>query len=476
MKSLSFNTKSTLYHQVAHHIEKMIDEGLLRPGDRIPSVRQMSKTRRVSMATVLEAYFLLENKGLIEARPQSGFYVKLPLISSCPEPTRSKPSKSVSQFTNGDFVVSLLQNGRDAKVIQLGAAAPSHERLPSKTLNRITASILRNEPETLNEYDMPPGNQKLRRLIAKRAFTYGCDFTPDDILTTVGGMEALNLALLATTKPGDIVALESPTYYGALQSIESFGLKALEIPTTPQAGMCIDALEEALNNKRVKAVLAIPNFNNPLGSLMPEERKAALVALLAKHEIPLIEDDVYGDLHFEGTRPKPAKAWDKKGLVLLCSSFSKTVSPGARVGWIAGGRFQERITELKFMNTVATNTLSQMAIAELLESGGYDRHLRKTRSAYALQVQQHRCAIERYFPSGTKITKPAGGFLLWVELPRQIDSFGIYERALQEKISIAPGPIFSSQRAYRNFLRINAGAPYSDKIDRALEKLGGLIF
>lgn len=475
MKSTGIDASSTLYHQVAVHIETMISQGLLKPGDRIPSVRQMSRSRKVSVATVLEAYFLLENKGIVEARPQSGFYVKPPTGSVFPEPTLSKPSKSVSQFTNSDFVVSLLQNGRDPKVIQLGAAAPSSELMPVKMFNRITASILREQAQDINDYDMPPGHLKLRRLIAKRAFNYGCDLGPDDILTTVGGMEAINLALLATTKPGDIIAVDSPTYYGVHQAIESYGLRALEVPTSPQTGICLDQLEEMLKSKKVKAVLAMPNFNNPLGSLMTDENKERLVAMLAKRDIPFIEDDVYGDLHFDDERPKPVKAFDKTGNVLLCCSFSKTISPGSRVGWLAAGKYMERVIQLKFMNTIATGTLPQRAIAEFLENGGYDRHLRRTRAAYQLQVQQHRGAIERYFPSGTKITRPLGGFLLWVEMPKHVDSFKVYEKAMDAKISVAPGPIFSSQLAYRNCLRINCGAPYSDRIDKAMEKLGRIV-
>ncbi len=466
--------KPTLYQQIASNIETMIDRGLLRPGDRIPSVRQMSRSKKVSVATVLEAYVLLENKGVVEARPQSGFYVREPSGSICEEPSRSRPSKSIRPFTNGEFVISLLQNGRDKKMIQLGCATPATQALPGKTFGRIVSAISRDPNFDVNAYEMPPGNERLRRLIAKRSFAYGCDLPVDEIITTVGGMEAINLALLATTKPGDVVAVESPTYYGALQAMEARGLKILEIPTTPQEGICLDDLEEALDTKKVKVVFSMPTVNNPLGSVMSDARKQQLVQLLAKREIPLIEDDVYSELVFEGSRPKPAKAFDKKGLVILCSSFSKTVSPGARLGWISAGIFTEQVLQLKYMNTVATSTLVQEAMAEFIENEGFERHLRRMRLTYKTQLQQHRVAIERYFPEGTRITKPTGGFLLWVEMPKAVDAFQLYERALEEKISIAPGPIFSPQQNFRNFIRINCGSSFDERVDRAIERLGQL--
>ena len=288
-------------------------------------------------------------------------------------------------------------------------------------------------------------------------------------------MEAINLAILATTKPGDVIAVESPTYYGILQAIESYGRKTLEIATTPQEGICLDDLERALKSKRVKAVFATPNFNNPMGSLMPDEKKRHLVDLITRAEVPLIEDDVYGDLSFDGRRPRPAKSFDKKDLVLLCSSFSKTLSPGARVGWIVPGRYLERVIQLKMMNTIATPSLSQMAIADFLETGGYERHLRRSRSTYALQLHEHRAAVQKYFPSGTKMSRPMGGFCLWIEMPQGSSALDLYERAIKEKIIIAPGPIFSAQSAYDNFIRINCGNPFTDQIDHALLTLGRLV-
>ena len=287
-------------------------------------------------------------------------------------------------------------------------------------------------------------------------------------------MEALNLCLRAVAKSGDIIAIESPAFYGTLQIIESLGMRALEIPADPRDGVVLCALASALKRQKVKACLFVTNFSNPLGSCMPGAHKKELVELLARREIPLIEDDIYGDLFFGSNRPGTAKAYDKKGLVLLCSSFSETLAPGYRVGWTAPGRFKPQIESLKFTSSMATVTAPQMAIAQFLQSGGYDRYLRKLRRTLMGQVQQMSSAVGRYFPDGTKATRPQGGYVLWVELPRTINSLELHRQALEQKISIAPGPIFSAKQRYKNFIRLSCGLPWSHKIDGAVQTLADL--
>jgi DNA-binding transcriptional MocR family regulator len=288
-------------------------------------------------------------------------------------------------------------------------------------------------------------------------------------------MEALNLCLRAVAKPGDVIAIESPAFYGTLQVIESLGMRALEIPTDPRNGIVLDALASALRRQKIRACLFVLNFSNPLGSCMPDTDKKALVELLARREIPLIEDDIYGDLYFAERRPRTAKAYDRQGLVLLCSSFSKTLAPGYRVGWTAPGRFKLQVESLKFTSSMATTTAPQMAIADFLQSGGYERYLRKIRRILMTQVQQMSNAVGRYFPAGTKVTRPQGGYVIWVELPHGVDSLELHRRALAQKISIAPGPIFSAKQKYKNFIRLSCGLPWSEKIDGAVRKLGELI-
>jgi DNA-binding transcriptional MocR family regulator len=464
--------KSYLYEQVADRMSTLIERGTLGPGQRVPSVRKLSGQLRVSISTIQQAYFLLEDRGLIEARPQSGYYVRLRLRDLPPEPRPSSPSVSATKVGIPALVAKVFEASRHKDVVPLATAIPSPELLPTKQLNRLMAWAARHHGDEAVNYDFPPGNEALRRQVARRSLDWGCSLSPEDIVTSCGTMEALNLCLRAVAKPGDTIAVESPTFYGILQA--SLGMKALEIPTHPRDGIDLDALDRAIRSHKVRACLLIPNFNNPLGSCMPDENKKQLVEMLARREIPLIEDDIYGDLYFGNVRPKVTKSFDKNGLVLLCSSFSKTIAPGYRVGWTVPGRFKSQVQHLKTMTTVASPTLPQIAVAKFLESGGYDRHLRRLRKALATQVQRMILAIRESFPEGTRVTRPAGGFVLWVELPRRIDAIELYHRALEQRISIAPGPIFSAKQKYPNFIRLSCGQPWSDRLEQALAALGRL--
>jgi DNA-binding transcriptional MocR family regulator len=373
--------------------------------------------QNVSIATVMQAYRLLENRGLIEARPQSGYYVRPSRWSAPPEPAMYRPASRAVKVCVSDLVLQVVKAGRDPKLVKFGATLPSPELFPLQALNRTMAAVSRRSPMAAHSYDVPPGLAALRVQVARRAMEAGCTLAPEDIITTVGATEALNLCLRAVTKPGDIVAIESPTFFGILQIIESLGLRVCEIPTNPREGICLEELADRLKCCNIKACLFTLNYSNPLGSCMPDEKKQKLVELLTEYEIPLIEDDIYGSLTFEPQRPKTAKAFDQKGWVMLCDSFTKTLSPGYRVGWVAPGRFAPRIEFLKFVNTSATASLPQMAIAEFLQNGGYDHHLRKLRRFYAAQMQRMSEAIVKYFPPGTKATRPSGGMCVWVELP-----------------------------------------------------------
>lgn len=462
-----------LYDRVAERIEHMIHKGALRSGDRVPSVRKLSDQQRVSVSTVLQAYAILESKGLIEARPQSGYYVRRrPAVA--PEPGVSRGRAAPVRVETAAATLNLLKNEQHASLAPLASALPSPELFPTKGLVRSLARAARRLGPAMHPYEHAPGYLPLRQQIARRSLELGCALAPDDIVITVGAMEALNLCLRAVARPGDVVALESPTYFGILQVMESLGLRALEIATHPRDGLDVDALEQVLKKRRVSAVVAMPSYSNPLGSLMPDARKKALVELLARHDVPLIEDDVYGDMPARGERPRAAKAFDRDGNVLLCSSFSKSFSPGARVGWVAPGRFFEEVKALKFMNTVATPTLMQAAIFEFLQSGGYDRHLRRMRVQLAQQVERVADAVMRHFPRDTCMTRPAGGYVLWVELARSIDTDVLYERAVRERVSFLPGSIFSARGAFKNCLRLSCGYPYSDRIESSLRILGRL--
>ncbi|MEW6349332.1 MAG: PLP-dependent aminotransferase family protein [Thermodesulfobacteriota bacterium] len=467
--------KTALYQEVASGVARLIDQGTYRRGERIPSVRALSRQMGVSLATVLAAYGLLEDQGLIEARPQSGYYVlarsAVPGVGSVSEPP--SPAVVPAPLSIGRICTMLMGDPRNKDLVPLGAAIPDPDLLPVDKLTRALSSVTRRHRRQSVLYDSLPGHKGLRMQIARRSLTAGCLLSPDDIVTTQGALEAVNLCLRAVCRPGDTVAVESPTFYGFLQTIEGLGLHALEIPSSPQYGMSLDALAYAIEHHRIAACLVVSNFGNPLGSCMPEEAKKSLVELLGAHDIPLIEDDIHGDLCFDDERPSVAKVFDRKGLVLLCSSFSKTIAPGYRVGWVAPGRFQGQVERLKVLTNVSTSMPTQLAIAELLSNGGYDHHLRKIRKVFRHQTAMMAKAVEQHFPTDTRVTRPAGGFVLWVQMPEQVDSLKLYEEALHAGITIAPGPIFSAKQKFRNFIRLNAGY-WSAAIERALATLGQL--
>jgi DNA-binding transcriptional MocR family regulator len=474
-------TKDFLYEALAADLTGLIASGTFRPGDRLPSVRKLSAQRKISVSTVLQAYMLLEDRGLIEARPQSGYYVRSgerqrppeSMHLSLLEPEISSPEPDPAQVGLRDLVMHVLRDSENPNLVQLGTALPNRDLLPTKRLNRIVAMLAREQEEQSNGYFFPPGYEPLRVQIAKRAIVAGCNLSPADIVITAGCSEAIELCLRAVCRAGDIVAIESPTYFGILQSIEALGLKALEIPTHPREGISLSALRFALEHNPVRACLVVSNFNNPLGSCMPDDAKRELVALLAQHEIPLIEDDISGEIYFSEQRPAVAKAFDRKGLVLLCSSFSKDVCPGYRVGWTAPGRVKSMVDWLKFASNGVTASLPQMAVAEFIACGSYDHHLRRLRREYAFNVEQMTQAVVRYFPEGTRVTRPSGGFVLWVQLPETVDSLDLYRQALRVGVTLAPGYIFSAAPKFRNFIRLNA-AVWSKEVERAIGRLGEL--
>ncbi|HLG95607.1 MAG TPA: PLP-dependent aminotransferase family protein [Bryobacteraceae bacterium] len=463
-----------LYVRIAETLAQQMARGTLRPGDRVPSLRDLSRQQRVSISTALQAYLWLETRGYVEARPQSGFYVRAPFSSLIPEPqfemSRSRPTPVGPEELLAD-VIQALNNPEN---VPFGAGSASPELYPNRRLNMILRRIVHRQPHHSTRYDFPPGFEPLRRQIARRAIAAGCGISPREVVITCGAQEAINLALRAVTKPGDAIAVESPTYFGVLQNAGSMGLKVIEIPTHPQEGMDLEELETAIRRHRVKTCVSMSSCHNPLGYVLPDKYKKSLAELTGRWNVRLIEDEVYSDVVFQGPRPRSIKSFDRKGNVLVCASFSKILCPGYRLGWIVAGQLRSEIERLKMLSSVATPSLPQMIVAEFLQTGGYDRHLNKLRSTLRLQVEGVRQAISKYFPPGTRVSRPAGGYMLWVELPGKVNAVKLYRAALAQHITIIPGNIFSASGRYRNYIRINCGHRWSEAHDRALLTLGGL--
>lgn len=471
-------TSGFLYEHLADELGSAIDRGALRAGDRLPSVRRLAQERSVSVATVLEAYLRLENAGLIEVRPKSGHFVRRRQAGLTAEPRTPRACSTPSRVTVSDVYLKILEAMRDPELLPFGCATIDPQYLPIAQLNRIVTQVTREMTTVGARYEGAPGLLTLRRQIARRAVDTGVAISHDDLCTTIGATEALSLALRAVAKAGDTIVVESPAYFGVLQIIQGLGMRALEVPANPRTGIDVDAVEEQLRSQQVKAVVASPTLANPLGSIMPEDERERLVKITKRYDVPIIEDDVYGELVFDGSRPRPLRAFSspsEDSHVILVGSVSKTLAPGYRVGWIAGGRYHDQIIRLKYGNTLACPPLPGMAVAEFLASGGYDRHLRRLRAAIAGNVERYSEAIATLFPEGTRISAPRGGFVLWVELPAGVDALQLHEAALRKRIVVAPGPLFSARNRFANFIRISAGSPWSDRMNEGLKTLARLI-
>lgn len=463
-----------LYDRLADEFAGLIAGRILEPGDRLPSVRRLAAQRRLSISTVLQALHQLEDRGLLEARPQAGFYVRRPLLPPGEPAAQERLARPTFVGVN-HLLMGVLDANEQPGMLPLGAAYPAAELLPSRRMQRMFGSVARVREDVLATGSCMHGNDpRLVRHIVRRALDWGGALEAEEVVVTNSCTEALNLCLRAVTKPGDTVALESPTYFVLLQIIESLGLKALEIPTHPRTGISVEALELATRDGKVKACLLIPNANNPLGCIMPEEHKRRVAQLLADRGVPLIEDDIYGDLHFSDLRPWPIKAYDTGGNVMLCSSFSKTVSPGLRVGYVAAGRHQARIALLKTLASGVTGAMPQAALAQFIEGGGFDRQVRRARRAYAGQVARMSDAVAEHFPPGCLVSRPQGGFVLWVELPKHVETLDLHRRAVAEGIAFIPGQLFSASGRYRNCLRLNCGNPWNESIANGIRRLGRL--
>lgn len=462
------------YRQLAAELAEAIDRGSLPAGARLPSVRACAAQHALSLNTVTAAYRLLEDRGLIEARPQSGYYVRssLPALQ---RPLRARPSGVRASGELDELMSVVLQCQQREDHVDLALACPRGEMFyPGAKLARLTAALLRRQPQLVGRYALPPGSLRLRTQIARRAKLLGMDLAADDILLTHGAMEALQLALRAVTRAGDTVGIESPSYFNLYPLLASLGLRALEIPTHPQHGLALDALELLLEEKRLQAIVAMPTVHNPLGCSMPLAAKRRLAELVNRHRVPLIEDALYAELQFVEPLQPTVKAFDSEGWVMVCASYTKTLAPDYRIGWLEAGRFAETVRKLKFSSTVAESLLLGETVGAFLESGGYDHHMRALRRRYAAQVDAVRGLIARHFPAGTRATQPAGGFLLWLELPASVDSLALFHAALAERIVIIPGLLYSTGARYRHCLRLSCCYPLDERAGAALCRLGEL--
>jgi DNA-binding transcriptional MocR family regulator len=475
MKTVQKAKNDHKYLHIAEILEQQIMDEVLNIGDKLPSVRLMSKEHGISVSTILQAYYHLEGKGLIESRPQSGYYVRFNPSLFPQKIEKSDPAQTIKTKNVESIIAEVYDDFSMPGVIRFSLSVPAPEILPLARLNKSMMQALRDLPANGTSYEQIQGNEQLRRQVARWSMSWGGHLQADDLVTTAGCMNAIAYCLMALTKPGDTIAVESPVYFGVLRFAQSIGLKILELPTDPDTGVDPDDVKKAIEKHDIKACFFVTNFSNPLGYCMPDEQKKALVGILSAHGVPLIEDDLYGDVYFGKGRPRSCKSFDEEGNVLWCSSISKTLAPGYRVGWVAPGKYLERVKRLKLYHSITTPTAQQAAIASFLATGRYEYHLRQLRQTLHSNSLQFIRAIGEYFPAGVKLTNPKGGFILWLELDKKIDAYHLYHEAMQHKISIAPGAMFTLQERYQNCIRLSYGMQWTPEIDKALKKLGGLV-
>jgi len=465
--------REVLYQKIANTIQEQIFSETLKIGDKLPSIRAFQKLHNVSMNTIKQAFLELESKSLIESRPKLGFYVSKTSNRKLLIPSMNKLKLSEQKTTSEDLITKVFDSLSDKGITRFSIGVPDPGLLPIAKLNKGLAKVVRNLAESGTSYEPVQGSANLRRNLAKWAIVLEGKLTEDDFVTTSGAMNAIFNCLMAVTKRGDTIAIESPVYFGIIQIAQNMGLNIIELPTHPTTGVDLEALKKVIH--KVDVCCFMSNFSNPLGSLMPDENKQELVKMLTHHNIPLIEDDLYGNLFFGTVRPKPCKYYDEAGIVMWIGSISKTLAPGYRVGWVAPGKFKDKIIRQKMAQTVCMPSLYQEVIADFLEHGRYDHHLRNLRSTLYTNSLHFQRTIEDHFPENTKISQPQGGSFLWLELDKSIDSAVLYDTAIQQKIGFAPGRIFTQHDQYHNCMRLNFGLEWKEKVEFDLKRLGQLV-
>jgi DNA-binding transcriptional MocR family regulator len=481
-----YRTSMKRYERLAQEIRSMMASGSLGPGMRLPTVRQAQDSFGVSANTVFQAYYLLEGQGLIHSVPRSGYFVSdhedgagaghdaLMKSAASSDPSESSESRN-AVIALDEMVFEVLDSLRMPATIRFGSAFPDESLFPLARLGRSMSNAIRSMQPSLLTAEMSPGSEVLRQMISQRYLTRGMKVHHDEIVVTDGALEALNLCLESVTSPGDTVAIESPCFYGVLQSLQRLGLRAVEIPVDPVHGLDLDALAQAIEVHRIAACWFMPTFHNPTGATLSSARKKTLVAMLAAQGIPLIEDDVYADLHFGGTAMAPAKAFDVQGDVLHCSSFSKSLAPGFRIGWVtASKKYRDKIRKTKLMTTIAACVPAQLALADYLQHGHFEKHLRTLRRALSAQNDSFVAAILALFPAGTQVSRPAGGYFVWVTLPPGTPAVQLAQQCHAEGISLMPGPVFSASSGFGHCVRINTGHQWNAQQEIALRRVAAL--
>jgi DNA-binding transcriptional MocR family regulator len=465
--------KQYRYEAVAAVIETHIRAGRYKPGDKLPSVRDLKEKYGASVTTIQKVYEQLIVQGLVVNIPRSGYYVS----REAEQPAESAPVAVTAPVTRDTFFSSNLAaiTSRDLSrhaLAEFNVAAAGDLLLPQKLILRTMQQVIREHGVGLLRYYPSNGAQELREHIVQRAARHHTNLHPDELIITDGALQALYIALSAVCAAGDIIAVESPCVFSVLEVARTLRLRIVEIPIDSHAGLDLDHFKRAAGSTAIRAIVVTPNFQNPTGTLLSEAQKRNLLQIAQQYGIAIIENDLYGDLYFTGKRPSNIRSYDESGLVLTYSSYSKTLAGGIRLGWLSPGRYFRQAEQIKFSLGSTVAPVYQETVNKLLSTNSYDRHIRAFRAKLAKQAHHTVQLVSAHFPEGTQATMPDGGYHLWVQLPEATDMQAFYEACNNIGVRFTPGSTFSFSGRYQQYFRLVFADQYSREKEKAIKQAG----
>ena len=473
-----------LYRQISQGLREVIISGELAEGTRLPTERALAQELGVNRTTIMNAYNELASEGLIEGHVGRGTLVKRSYFSQDDDPYDQEIPSWLFGLAAGEDaalgpdarVLSELASISERKeIISFAAGTPAGDLLPAELLQSIFADNLLQARQNALGYCPVEGLQSLRRAIAARMRRRGVPVDLQHILILSGSTQGIGLVSRFLLNPGDEVVVEVPTYLGAIQTFRALGARVIGVPIDNE-GIRVDLLESILSRRSPRFIYTLPTFQNPTGVVMSNERRRRLLRLARRHQIPIIEDDPYGEIYYEGKEPQPLKALDTHGLVLYLSTYSKVLAPGLRVAWLAAPeQMIERLSLHKQVFDLNTNAIGQWAVSEILQRNLLDHHLAVVRQSYQKKRDIMLQAINTYWPESVRVNRPAGGFHLWCRLPGDMRARTLLREAAHEQVAFVIGEPFHVDGGGHRNIRLSFASPEEELITEGIKRISNTM-